>query len=157
MNTGQRKRFWEKVDIKSLNECWNWEASCANGYGAFALYTGKRVQSHRVAYTEWFGSIPEGDHICHKCDNKKCCNPLHLFTGNNSANHQDAAGKRRTGNKGLYKSQVEQVDWLLVNGYNLRQTAEIMNTSISTTWRMNHRLGFYKRFPKGEDLWKTTS
>ena len=44
------ERFWEKVDVKSEDDCWEWKASKnKKGYGLFAL-DGKPKRSHRLAY-----------------------------------------------------------------------------------------------------------
>ena len=39
-----------------------------------------RVSAHRLAYTEWIGSVPEGEFVRHTCKTKDCFNPKHLFT-----------------------------------------------------------------------------
>ncbi len=53
------KRFWDKVDVRSDDECWVWQAGFrADGYGAFSFY-GQTTASHRVAYELAHGMIPE--------------------------------------------------------------------------------------------------
>lgn len=41
------------------------------------------------------GPIPDGKLVCHKCDNKLCCNPAHFFIGSCKDNTQDMLSKGR--------------------------------------------------------------
>ena len=92
-------RFWRKVDIKGVDECWLWLASFGfRDYGKFKL-NGTYVAAHRIAYELTFGPIEKGKIICHKCDNPSCCNPYHLFQGTQSDNNADKYRKGRGANQ----------------------------------------------------------
>ena len=81
--------FMKKVDKRSLNECWNWLASIgSNGYGSFR-YNGGMEDAHRVAWKLIVGKIPKGKLVLHKCNNKRCVNPHHMYLGNQCDNLKD--------------------------------------------------------------------
>jgi hypothetical protein len=90
-------RFWSKVDVQPLaHKCWEWRAGLFdNGYGQFKV-DGQSTQAHRFAFAYFNGGGLEAwAHICHQCDNRKCCNPRHLFGGSARDNVYDAMGKGR--------------------------------------------------------------
>lgn len=105
------ERFWSKVERGSANECWNWTATVLrSGYGAFKIEGRKNGLAHRIAYELTHGEIPHGDHfgttcVCHRCDNRLCCNPNHLWLGTNADNVRDRDAKHR--HKALRGSRVK--------------------------------------------------
>lgn len=77
--------------------CWEYQgARTTNGYGSIGTGgRGKSGKAHRVAYALFRGPIPDGMNVCHHCDNPPCCNPEHLFLGDDAANAADRESKGR--------------------------------------------------------------
>lgn len=102
------KRFWSKVDVGELDECWEWLAGkSAGGYGKFSIHY-ETWMAHRVVWILTYGPIPEGLCVCHHCDNKSCCNPYHLFLGTRGDNNRDAMRKGRKSKK-LTEDDVREI------------------------------------------------
>jgi hypothetical protein len=78
--------------------CWPWRADIGDdGYGRFRFDgtpTGTRMAAHRVAY--WLAynvwPVPLG---LHKCGNRSCCNPEHVYAGTVTDNNLDTVAMQR--------------------------------------------------------------
>lgn len=89
------ERFWIKVKKGEGDACWEWIAGTTKtGYGQF-LHGGTMVKAHRLSYELCVGPIPDGLWVLHRCDNRTCVNPAHLFLGNNDDNVADMMQKGR--------------------------------------------------------------
>ena len=131
------KNFWNKVNKKGTDDCWEWSGSCSCwGYGILIIKT-RPMRAHRVSWEIHNGPIPADLCVLHKCDNRKCVNPNHLWLGTNEENTQDRHKKHRDYSpKGelnvfckLTEQQVVQIKKLLDNGVPNVQIASKFNIS----------------------------
>lgn len=131
--------FWSRVH--KTQSCWNWIGYRTQyGYGEF----GPRIQnirykiaSHRASYMlSHNGPIPKGLCVLHKCDNRKCVNPKHLWLGTRSENSKDMVNKNRSaigikngGGKKLNNQQVKKIKSRLQNGDQQKDIAKDFGVS----------------------------
>jgi hypothetical protein len=83
----------------STRDCLEWDMYIGtHGYGVLSK-GGKQYLAHRLVWEENHGPIPPGMHVLHRCDNKPCINPEHLFLGTSADNMQDKIRKGRDYNQ----------------------------------------------------------
>ncbi len=86
-------RFWDNVDIRKPDECWQWRMhKIYTGYGYFTLKN-RPIRTNRISWIFSYGDIPDGLFVLHHCDNPSCCNPNHLFLGTQMDNMHDMISK----------------------------------------------------------------
>jgi hypothetical protein len=89
------QRLANRTEIDPLSGCHIWQGACnPAGYPLIRLQT-KTHLVHRLAWTLRYGTIPDGMHLCHRCDERRCINPDHHFVGTQQDNMQDMRDKRR--------------------------------------------------------------
>ena len=129
--------------------CWLWlGAEKGNGYGN-VREGGRNTTAHRRAWEEQNGPVPEGLHICHKCDTRLCVNHDHLFAGTRNDNMADCVAKNRQAKgKALPQSKLSPAQVLSARrlrsvGWTLKAIAErfgvdrmtISSAIKNTTWK----------------------
>jgi len=111
-----RQSFFENKE-----GCHEWnKAISKKGYGVIGIgsrvnKSRKTILAHRLSWELYnVKSIPKDLCVLHKCDNRRCINPLHLFLGTPKDNTQDMIIKNRGANKkgvvpNNFVKQVERV------------------------------------------------
>lgn len=82
-------RVKERIEIDA-NGCWlyTWATVQGKGYGTLSVH-GKRRDVHRALWEELHGELQPHEHVLHKCDVRRCCNPDHLYVGTHDQNMVD--------------------------------------------------------------------
>lgn len=105
--------FWSRVN-KSI-KCWEWIGHRdSKGYGKFH-FKNKPESAHRVSFLIHNGIIPKGLYVLHKCDNRACVKPDHLYLGTQTDNMRDMYAKGR----GPHQSKTHCLRGHSFSGYNL--------------------------------------
>lgn len=86
------ERFWQNVDKSGGDDaCWLWTGSRhkRSGYGLFsARKYAKTKYAHKLSYL--FSNHKRAkNNVLHRCDNKPCVNPKHLYDGTQQQNVDD--------------------------------------------------------------------
>ena len=140
-------KILNKVEYNFETHCWEWTKGLnSNGYAQMSI-NNKKESVHRIMYTYIYGDIPEDKpYILHRCDNRKCCNPMHLYAGT-PQNNMDDRSKRNLSAKGgkhwkakLTEKQVleirvsEEPQSVLAKRLNVGATT-ISNIKTMKTWK----------------------
>lgn len=140
------ERYIEKTDT-----CWNYKlVNTRTGYGYFfSTIDSKRrtIRAHRFSYEYFKGEIPEGLHVCHSCDNRKCVNPNHLFLGTHQDNMDDMYNKNRHYHK-LNEDDKNEIKKLVLQGMMVKDIAEQFNVSTGPVSKIKKELGIKTESPR---------
>lgn len=127
----------------SGNGCWEWQKSKNAGYGRM-MRNGESWPAHAYSYAAFLGQIPNGLQVNHKCHNRCCVNPEHLYAGTQKQNVLDMnlAGRRnqaigeRGGNSKITEDIAKQI--YFHDGY-ARIAAKKFNVSISLVYAIKKK------------------
>lgn len=85
------ERIMDKIVVDEQTGCWNWiGAKDRAGYGVLVSainYDKRQLPAHRVMFYKVNGRL--ANWACHKCNNKSCVNPEHIYDGTPADNARD--------------------------------------------------------------------
>lgn len=86
--------FWARVDRQE--GCWLWTGHVhpESGYGSYS-FGGRGYRAHRLSLQLHGTETPSGLDVCHRCDNRRCVNPDHLYVGTRKQNMADCTERGR--------------------------------------------------------------
>ena len=137
------ERFWGKVDKSAGDDaCWPWlDVPDDVGYGQFYLgqdenNKGIKVRAHCAAFSIAADrALGYGECVLHTCDNRPCCNPAHLFSGDRGMNNRDCVAKGRNGRGAmmpqtkLNPQAVIEIRRMIADGVEMAKIARIFGVN----------------------------
>lgn len=144
-------KFYENI-LRVESGCWEWQNIIAsNGYGV--LQVGKvtgpshyRESVHRFSYRLHKGPIPDNMNVLHRCDNRKCCNPEHLFLGTHDDNMKDKIQKgRQSRGSRAGRAKLTEMDIVMIfamrdEGLTFAEIAKRFNVARPTIGKIINRI-----------------
>lgn len=126
--------------LRTVDDCLLWQGSIyPSGYAKIRV-DGLPFVGHRLIYELHHGAIPQGMLVLHKCDQRNCINPEHLYAGTSTDNNRDTLERHQAprargnshGSAKLVESQVLEIRKLLAAGKTPREVATQFDTPYKT-------------------------
>lgn len=90
------ERIHGLYERRGAGECWPWTGALdGKGYGRMRDDKAILRAGTRIMWETVNGPIPPGMNLLHRCDNRPCVNPAHLFLGSSKENTLDMHEKNR--------------------------------------------------------------
>ena len=99
-NFEEIKKLIRKESKINHKGCWVWLLRKSLGYGAMRVIIENKKHwfpTHRVSCWIWKKESVDNKLVLHKCHNRSCCNPSHLYIGTDKDNAID----RKENNEGI--------------------------------------------------------
>lgn len=146
MLTAAQQYIEDRTERICESGCWIWMlATMPTGwpYGQ-CTYKKRHMYAHRLAWEAYYGPIPQGLHVLHRCDTPPCCNPHHLFLGKDKENKEDQVKKGRSlrgedHNMAKLSEQQAREILALCGIVSDAELARRYNVSDATIWMIRHR------------------
>ena len=139
-------RLFSKISLDRDTECWNWIGHLDDGYGRIS-YNGHTEKVHRLMYAWLVEPIPVGGsclQIDHKkCDNRRCCNPVHLQLTTQQVNVLRGTGPTAVNAKRLYCTKGHLLP-TIPNGRGERACKQCNTEYMSSERRRAYKREYYR-------------
>lgn len=115
-----------------FEDCWEWtKGKFTKGYGVInSKILRKCFQVHRVSAAIWLGFDLLSDlQVLHKCDNRLCFNPNHLFIGTNDDNIKGKVEKKRQYRKINEEDKKKIIEYWKNNEITQKELAKMFGVS----------------------------
>lgn len=128
----------DRICIDAATGCWNWTKSLdGNGYGRGCVRN-TIFKANRAAWIAFRGALGD-EHVLHRCHNRACVNPDHLYLGDHAQNMRDMADAdrvyRKSGTKNhnakLTESAVREIRSSTMSGRALSAIYGVSATAIN--------------------------
>lgn len=132
--------FWSRVT--KGEGCWVHSGSFgSHGYPQATGHNGQSGPAHRLSWLLHNGDIEKGLFVCHRCNNKLCVRPDHLYLGTHKQNMDDLARAGHPKRKLTYEAATA----ILNSTKTLIQLAKEFGVSQKAIWDI--RKGLTYRYP----------
>ncbi len=143
-----REEFEALAHPEPMSGCWLWMGAVnGDGYGRVWVKTARNrtPRANRTAWSLYRGPIAAGLSVLHRCDNRLCVNPDHLFLGTQADNMRDMAKKGRStqGSRHpaaiLCEGDINPIRARLAAGQSAREIAADYGVSGAVIYAINAR------------------
>lgn len=132
-----------KTESGKTSKCLEWTGTTfQNGYGRLGMPVETKQETihraHRYAYYLANGKIKKSLSVLHKCDNRLCCHPKHIYLGDHRQNMRDMTDRDRqargskSGKAIFLEEDVAYIRFFYTVGFTYSALAEMMSSSKST-------------------------
>ncbi len=121
--------------------CWEWVGSRMwQGYGNFSrLGRSSCMRAHRASWELHVGPVPDGLFVLHRCDNRGCVAPHHLFLGTAADNTADMMSKGRDGLSKMTDDEKREALCKLAAGESALEVAAMYGVSRSLMYKLKNK------------------